>query len=594
MQPVSRLSVHHFPHPVDRLWEIVADTPRWGEALGTPRYQAFEETDSDGRVQVFGQTKIAGMNLRWEEPPSRWVSEQWYEQGRQFQNGPLVSMTSRVRTKALGDESSLEVELIVEPRNLAGYLLALCMTRIFPKNVQRLLDISDRLIRQEKPDLFVSEFQFTESALKRAEAMAAEIESSPYGHGLTHRLVEYIGERQEVDLWTMRPLAIAERWQAASRHVVELFLQSVRTGLLESRWDILCPRCRVSKAQITNMCDLPEGVHCESCNIDYQADFASNVELSFSPGPAIREVVPGFYCRSGPGVTPHIKGQCALDADESIALPAQLPEGIYRIRCLETGDELEFEHDGSQLPVFTIDHSGLHCEKGSTHRRIILNNRCQAGRTLLIEDRVWLKDVLTADQVTTLHAFRDLFSDQVLRPGDEVSIRNITFVFTDLVDSTQLFGNIGDAAAYRIVREHFALLGEIVREFEGSIVKTVGDGIHAAFLDPGKALQACIAMQNKMSAYHRSSQGRAINIRIGINAGSCISVNLNGRLDYYGHTVNQASRLEAAGEAGDISMTRQFAADPAVSELISAYPLRESKVILKGVDSPLIIYQITP
>ena len=56
----------------------------------------------------------------------------------------------------------------------------------------------------------------------------------------------------------------------------------------------------------------------------------------------------------------------------------------------------------------------------------------------------------------TLQAFRDLFSTEVLRPGDEVSVRRVTLLFSDLKGSTALYERIGDATAYKLVREHFA------------------------------------------------------------------------------------------------------------------------------------------
>ena len=76
------------------------------------------------------------------------------------------------------------------------------------------------------------------------------------------------------------------------------------------------------------------------------------------------------------------------------------------------------------------------------------------------------RDCLTADRVTALQAFRDLFSGDVLRPGDEVSIGQVTLMFTDLKGSTALYEKIGDAAAYHLVRDHFAFLAEQVRDHE--------------------------------------------------------------------------------------------------------------------------------
>ena len=43
--------------------------------------------------------------------------------------------------------------------------------------------------------------------------------------------------------------------------------------------------------------------------------------------------------------------------------------------------------------------------------------------SIVVEDRAWAKDALTAHEVTTMQAFRDLFADAVLRPGDQVEIR---------------------------------------------------------------------------------------------------------------------------------------------------------------------------
>lgn len=120
----------------------------------------------------------------------------------------------------------------------------------------------------------------------------------------------------------------------------------------------------------------------------------------------------------------------------------------------------------------------------------------------------------------------------MLRPGDEVSIRHIAFAFTDLVGSSALFSGLGDADAYRLVREHFAELGEIVRRNLGNIVKTAGDGIHAAFLTPDDALRATIEMQQAMPAFNQRFEKDNVSMPVGLHSGNSISVTLNDRLDY--------------------------------------------------------------
>lgn len=591
---VSRTYHFDFDHPVDKLWAVVSDTPRWGEASGFPKYQASEQLQPDGTVKVFGKIEMAGMTIRWEEPPVNWIAERWFEQQRLFIKGPMISMTTVATLEDKGPASALDLELIFETRNLVGTILAKRMVSAFEDKVSALLANADHLIRAEEPDLFMSSYQPSQSSLERAAKLCTKIDASPYGHGLAPKLVDYINENQEVDLWAMRPIAIARRWNTNTRDAIELFLQAVRAGLLESRWDVLCPRCRVSKSTTSDIGELPQGVHCDACNIDFQSDFASNVELSFSPSPSIRGVEYGHYCRSGPGVTPHIKGQCSLPPGASHSLPLALHPGDYRVRTLEAGEELELSWEQGLFPEIQVQDSVVKIVGDSPEAEIRMVNTGKVHRTIVIEEQSWLRDVLTAERATTMQAFRDLFSDQVLRPGDQVSIRNIAFAFTDLVGSSALFSRMGDAEAYHLVREHFSELSEIVRRNLGNIVKTAGDGIHAAFLTPDDALQASIEMQQAMPAFNQRFDTDDVSIRVGLHSGSSISVTLNDRLDYYGEAVNLAARLEGLGVGGDITMSKTFASDPAVSAMLIDYELHEREELLKGFTEPVGIVQIKP
>ena len=71
-------------------------------------------------------------------------------------------------------------------------------------------------------------------------------------------------------------------------------------------------------------------------------------------------------------------------------------------------------------------------------------------------------------------------------------IGRVALLFSDLKGSTALYDAVGDAAAYRLVRAHFAYLAAIVREHDGAVVKTIGDAVMAAFHDPVQALRAAL------------------------------------------------------------------------------------------------------
>jgi class 3 adenylate cyclase len=201
-------------------------------------------------------------------------------------------------------------------------------------------------------------------------------------------------------------------------------------------------------------------------------------------------------------------------------------------------------------------------------------------------------EALTALQATTLQAFRDLFSQAALRPGDEAAVDQIALLFSDLKGSTALYERVGDGAAYNLVREHFAYLGGIVRNHDGALVKTIGDAVMAAFADPADAVAAAIDIQQhigEFNAGHRlaAAEGPAVIVKLGVHRGPCVVVTLNGQLDYFGSTVNLAARLQGQSEGGDLVISTPVAADPAVAPLIAGLPQEEERARLRGFAKPV-------
>lgn len=204
-----------------------------------------------------------------------------------------------------------------------------------------------------------------------------------------------------------------------------------------------------------------------------------------------------------------------------------------------------------------------------------------------------MRDALTAHRVTTLQAFRDLFTEEVLRPGDNVEIDYVTLMFTDLKGSTALYERIGDPQAYSLVREHYAIIGKAVRTHNGAIVKTIGDAIMAAFANPTDALRCGIQLHDDFTRFNSTSGREPITIKLGLHVGRCISVTLNNRLDYYGTAANKAARLEGQSQGGDIVMSHELARDPGVASLLAEFSLQEEQVCLKGFDEPIKFLRIT-
>jgi class 3 adenylate cyclase len=340
---------------------------------------------------------------------------------------------------------------------------------------------------------------------------------------------------------------------------------------------------------------LPRGAHCPSCNINYDRDFARNVELTFRPVEAIRPVVDGEFCLFGPMNTPHVVIQQTLRPGETREIAADLTFGDYRLRALHPGGETGLTWSGGGFPEVIADNDCVGTGAPSAPGTVRLHNRSDRETTLVVETRAWVRDALTAHQATSMQTFRDLFATEVLRPGDEAGIGLITLMFTDLKGSTALYARIGDAAAYRLVRDHFAFLAATIRDHDGAIIKTIGDAVMAAFSDPAKAVDAALAVQRDVMAFNRDHAGNQqdIVIKLGLHAGACIAVNLNGRLDYFGSTVNLAARLQGQSQGGDIVLSAELAEDPGVqARLVGLNPVSTSAMV-KGFAAPISFIQVS-
>ena len=86
-----------------------------------------------------------------------------------------------------------------------------------------------------------------------------------------------------------------------------------------------------------------------------------------------------------------------------------------------------------------------------------------------------------------------------------------------------------------------------VAEQGGEEVKATGDGFFLAFADADNAVEAAIAIQRRLAA-HRDAEGFAPEVRIGIHQAEANRVGL----DYAGTGVNQAARIGAAADGGEV------------------------------------------
>jgi class 3 adenylate cyclase len=590
--------IWQFDAPPEKVWPALADTARFNEAAALPRYQVETQAQPDGSVVYIGRSKVGPLRLVWRDLPTEWVTNRSFVHPRRFQAGPFKTLTATLRLAPEGAGCRAEYTLDVEPANLLGVaVIRAGMFRSIGKTFGRLArDAAAYAAGQSEEPFAMPHPSLPDDAAARLRAGAEELTRQGVAPALVQRLSALITEGAEVGLARIRPLQLARQWRVPERDVIELCLRAVQAGLLTLRWDILCPNCRGGPVGSAALDQLPRGAHCPSCNIDYDRDFSRNVELNFRPAAQIRPLTGGEFCLFGPMTTPHVVMQQTLQPGEAREVEASLAPGDYRVRPLHPGPGANLTWSGGGFPEIIAAAGGLQLGTPAAPGRVRLVNSSNRTITVVVESRDWVRDALTAHRATSMQIFRDLFSTEVLRPGDEAGIGQVTLMFTDLKGSTAMYGRLGDAAAYRLVREHFAFLAAQIREHDGAIVKTIGDAVMAAFSDPVQALAAALAVQSSVMAFNREhGQDReALIIKLGLHAGPCIAVTLNGRLDYFGTTVNLAARLQAQSRGGDIVLSEALAADPAVAARLAGLPVDAESARVKGFEAPVAFLRVQP
>jgi class 3 adenylate cyclase len=212
-----------------------------------------------------------------------------------------------------------------------------------------------------------------------------------------------------------------------------------------------------------------------------------------------------------------------------------------------------------------------------------------------LPDHTYSSPRLTAKRLFASQTFHDLFRAEVFQEAEGFGIKDVTILFTDLKSSTQLYQQIGDLNAYALVREHYGVLNTAILNQHGAIVKTIGDAIMANFNHPVEAVGAALAMLRGLRLLNQSSPHGGLILKIGVHRGAAIAVTLNNRIDYFGQTVNIASRVQGSAGGDEIYLTEEIYNSDGVSDLLQNHNCQIESILieLKGIEGQVKIYKAT-
>lgn len=444
----------------------------------------------------------------------------------------------------------------------------------------------------------------------------------------------HVLEAPDPELSRINVLDFAARYVLDEERTVAAFLHGARLGLFELSWNVLCPGCGgVLDSNATLKSMHREEYSCALCAAGYEATLDEMVEVAFTVSPRVRRIA-----AHDPNTLPFWEYMRQIFWSSGIALPAgqafdrliedvvvdsvELPAGEKAMLSMQLPAQfcIVFDpvtHSAQFLDVkgeptrerqsFTVVFNKVHAPTGTVEMRpgplrLVLDNRTDmrvlpavwiAGQALhdLLGNR---KKFLTAKRLLSNQTFRDIYGSDMLDVDQRLKITSLSFLFTDLKGSTELYERVGDLIAYDMVRAHFRVLHEVVASEAGAVVKTIGDAVMATFPTPDRAVAAALKMREAMRTLNAESMREDLLLKIGIHEGACLAVTLNDRLDYFGQTVNIAARVQGLAVSHSIFATESVVANKQSAQLLSAAGLTPlpQQAMLRGIADELTVYEI--
>ncbi len=581
----------------EAIWPFFADTNRLNQDTGLFPVEESNRAQASSRNARRDLKYIlpVPIHVTFTERPFEWVYPYRYGVERFFHGSPIETFRILAQFERRPEGGTrLQYDVWIRPRNILGRIASdVVIGSIAKARFSKAIAVYDEQATQQVIPFIPRSIRLVPGA----EARLAQMETQLVGQGsdpdLVARLLFLIRNADDLTVSRLRPYYYADLWGYGRSDVLNLFLFATRSGLLDFQWEVLCPLCRGAEDRVSNrLADVSSSGHCHSCNIDFETNFENSIELTFAPNAAIRQVERYDFCVAGPEITDHIIVQQLLAADAVRSVAPMLEPGRYRLRTMNLPGSQHFRVTENNVGLarleVNVDAQGWSPDELALtpSPELIIKNETDEEQLFILERTAWSDQAVTAAEVISLQKFRDLFANEALRPGEQIGVGSLTILFTDLVDSTRMYREIGDAPAFGLVMNHFDVLHDAIEAEGGAIVKTIGDAVMAAFRRPISALRVMARAQEILA---RPPKGqRPLFLKAAIHSGPSIAVTLNERLDYFGTSINIAARLEKFATGGDVIVSDYVYMDPEVQEYIASqdndYHAIYFEEMLKGFD----------
>ena len=465
----------------------------------------------------------------------------------------------------------------------------------------------------------------------------SQLESArPWSPRVISKLEAHLHTAEDRGLFRVNPILFGKEKGIAEEEAITLLLHAAKVGLFEMEWHLVCPLCSQYVSSFSSLKHVQSSFRCATCHVDGTATLDDYIEITFTLSPSIRRLVyhdpdrlsPLDYLReyrwaqgarfSDGGLFIDMLTGTAIcvdyvDPGETKTYTTTLARGILTSSEVISHGEFVVVITGEPVQELQrivasyidghveIDHKKIApgpCEivitNSGAHRAAIEVHQVADEYIETMYDEVLVfPEFLTGTRLIMNQTFRDLFTAETINPTSGLGVKSVSILFTDLKGSTELYDRIGDLEAFALIQQHFDRLGAVIRDHGGIVIKTIGDAIMASFMRPSDAVLAAIAILTEVDSFNEEHHAQQIILKLGVHTGASIAVTLNERLDYFGQTVNIASRVEGLANANEIVITEEVFRSPGVADIIASYRVHSGHAQLKGVQKGHLIHRIT-
>jgi class 3 adenylate cyclase len=460
------------------------------------------------------------------------------------------------------------------------------------------------------------------------ERLARLEAARPWSPRIVSRLEALIRTDDDAALFRVNPFTFARERDLDADEAIDLFLHAAAIGLFEMDWLLICPRCACAVESFARLRAVLRRFRCPECHNEYEAAMDDFIAIYFNVSPQIcatryqrpETLDPFDYMFIFKGVREGYRsnGEPYLDSVRA---------ALRGLGFLEPGGTATFAFEAAEGTLFgssSDTNAGFVLQVGTERssepqrlRLTYLGTAYQPDKAVLAPGPVVLEvenptssrgvlgilqagpgdedaflrfdPYLTGKHLLTSQTFKSLFRSEVVGGAQGLAIRDIALLFTDIRGSTALYQRIGDLNAYQLVQQHFDLLRETTVRHGGAIVKTIGDAVMAAYPDAARAVAAALEMRGAIERFNEAQPERPVLLKIGIHHGAAIAVTLNDELDYFGQTVNIASRVQEMADAAEIWITEEVWSYPGVDALLEPYPAAPRTAEFRGIEQPMTV-----